>query len=150
MLHNDISNEIAPKLVVVVDGLVGRVPMDDEPVAVKFRRRGRWRKLAGLYVFDTLMVAHLWDIVQRSPWSHDLVSLESSSDEWYEALGARLDRFNVPYSRLECHDSAEAYARILAYRPEVKQVFYANPDWVFHFGSRGSHVSDVNVFSVMR
>jgi hypothetical protein len=149
MLNNDISNEIAPKIVVVIDGLVARVPEDKERLAQKFRRRSRWEKLAGVYDFDTLMVAHLWDIVQRSPWSHDLVSFESSSDGWYEALERRLDRFNVPFSRLECMDSADEYGRILAFRPEVKRVFFSNPDWVFHFGGRGSHVGDVNVFSVM-
>lgn len=148
MEGNNISNEIAQKLIFVFEGLVARIPEDFDKKAKKSRKKGKWSDLARCYEIDSMMGAHLWDVVWRSPFSFDIVSFESDEEEWYEALERRLERANVPYSRLEVYASADEFAQMMAYSPNVLRVFHANPSWGFKFGNRGELVSDVQVFQL--
>lgn len=148
MEGNDISNQRAQKLVFVFDGLVGRIPEEDEKLAEKLRRKGKWRQLSRVYGVDTKMGAHLWDIVWRSPYSFDVVSFESESEEWYEALESLLERANVPYSRLETYANPDEFAQQMVYAPNIVRVYHANPSWAFKFGPRGEAITDSTVFAL--
>lgn len=148
MEHNDISNERAQKLVFVFDGLVGRVPEEDERVAAKLRRRRKWDQLARVYEVDTKMGAHLWDITWRSPFSFDIVSFESAEEAWYEALERLLERANVPFSRLEVYDDPNDFAQHMVYAPNILRVYHSRPDWWAKFGDKGELLTDVTVFKL--
>ncbi|MFN2347137.1 MAG: hypothetical protein ABR616_15670 [Dermatophilaceae bacterium] len=144
----DISNSIAPKLVFIFDGLVGRIPQDEERVAARLRKRGKWDQLARVYEVDTKMGAHLWDIIWRSPFSFDIVSFETDDEKWYDALERLLNRANVPHSRLEIYADPNDFAQHMAYAPNILRVFHGNPSWNFKFGDRGQYVSDATVFEL--
>lgn len=148
MEHGDISNERAQKLVFVFDGLVGRVPEEDERVAAKLRRRRKWDQLARVYEVDTKMGAHLWDITWRSPFSFDIVSFESAEEAWYEALERLLERANVPFSRLEVYDDPNDFAQHMVYAPNILRVYHSRPDWWAKFGDKGELLTDVTVFKL--
>lgn len=148
MEHGDISNERAQKLVFVFDGLVGRVPEEDERVAAKLRRRQKWDQLARVYEVDTKMGAHLWDITWRSPFSFDIVSFESAEEAWYEALERLLERANVPFSRLEVYDDPNDFAQHMVYAPNILRVYHSRPDWWAKFGDKGELLTDVTVFKL--
>lgn len=148
MEGGDISNERAQKLVFVFDGLIGRIPEEDEKTAAKLRRKGKWAQLARVYGIDTKMGAHLWDIIWRSPYSFDIVSFESADEGWYEALESALERANVPYSRLEVYDSPDEFAQHMVFAPNIVRVYHANPSWAFKFGPRGEVITDATVFAV--
>lgn len=148
MEHNDISNERAQKLVFVFDGLVGRVPEEDERVAAKLRRRRKWDQLARVYEVDTKMGAHLWDITWRSPFSFDIVSFESAEEAWYEALERLLERANVPFSRLEVYEDPNDFAQHMVYAPNILRVYHSRPDWWAKFGDKGELLTDVTVFKL--
>lgn len=148
MERNDISNERAQKLVFVFDGLVGRVPEEDERVAVKLRRRRKWDQLARVYEVDTKMGAHLWDITWRSPFSFDIVSFESAEEAWYEALERLLERANVPFSRLEVYEDPNDFAQHMVYAPNILRVYHSRPDWWAKFGDKGELLTDVTVFKL--
>lgn len=148
MEGGDISNERAQKIVFVFDGLVGRIPEEDEKTAARLRRKRKWSHLARLYGVDTKMGAHLWDIVWRSPFSFDIVSFESGAEPWYEALESLLERANLPYSRLEVYDSADEFAQQMAYAPNIMRVYHSNPSWAFKFGNRGEVITDATVFEL--
>jgi hypothetical protein len=148
MEGNDISNEIARKLVFVFDDLIGHIPFEEKRAADKARKRKRWEALAGLYEIDTMMAAHLWDIVWRSPYSFDIVSFQTADELWREALTRRLERANVPYSRLEVYRDADEFAHTLAYSPYVIRVYFGTSEWGLKFGQRGEYVSDAQVFQL--
>lgn len=148
MERGDISNQRAPKLVFVFDGLVGVIPAEDERVAKKLRRRGKWEQLARVYEVDTQMGAHLWDIVWRSPFSFDIVSFESAEEAWYEALERLLERANVPLSRLEVYDDPNDFAQHMVYAPNILRVYHGRSDWWAKFGDKGQLITDATVFEL--
>lgn len=148
MERGDISNQRAPKLVFVFDGLVGVIPAEDERVAKKLRRRGKWEQLARVYEVDTKMGAHLWDIVWRSPFSFDIVSFESAEEAWYEALERLLERANVPFSRLEVYDDPNDFAQHMVYAPNILRVYHGRSDWWAKFGDKGQLITDATVFEL--
>ena len=148
MEGNDISNQIAPKLVFVFDGLIGTIPEEDRKLADKLRRRGKWEQLARVYEVDTKMGAHLWDIVWRSQFSFDIVSFESDDERWYEALERLLNRANVPHSRLEVYADPNDFAQHMAYAPNILRVYHPRSDWMFKFGDRGEIITDATVFEL--
>lgn len=148
MERGDISNQRAPKLVFVFDGLVGVIPAEDERVAKKLRRRGKWEQLARVYEVDTKMGAHLWDIVWRSPFSFDIVSFESAEEAWYEALERLLERANVPLSRLEVYDDPNDFAQHMVYAPNILRVYHGRSDWWAKFGDKGQLITDATVFEL--
>ena len=148
MEGNDLSNAIPQKLCFVLDGFVVRISEDDQKAAEKARRKSRWKDLAALYEVDTMMVAHLWDLVWRSPYSFDLVTFESAHEDWYEAIIGRLDRSNVPYSTLLTYGEVDHFAQGLTFMPNIIRVFHNVQSWQFKFGHRGQYVDDPQVFKV--
>lgn len=148
MEGGDISNEVSQKLVFVFDGLVGAIPQEDERVAKKLRKRGKWSQLARVYEVDTRMGAHLWDIVWRSPFSFDVVSFETDDEAWFEALERLLARANVPHSRLEVYATPDEFAQHMVYAPNILRVFHAEPSWRFKFGNKGEYVADPITFEL--
>ena len=148
MEGNDLSNEIAPKLVFVFDGLVGRVPDEDARLAEKYRKRRKWDLLARVYEVDTQMGAHLWDIVWRSRFSFDIVSFESADERWRDSLERLLDRANVPYSRLETYDDPNDFAQHMVYAPNILRVYHGRSDWWAKFGDKGDLIIDAAVFEL--
>lgn len=148
MEGGDIDNAIPMKLFFVLEDLVMRIDEDDARKAARYRRRGSWGSLAKLYDIDSLMVAHLWDIVMRSPWSHEFITVESSDEEWCQALENKFDRMNVPHSGIMGFDGVDDLAQRIVYMPNVLRVYHANRDWGLRFGHVGEYVPDVQVFSV--
>jgi hypothetical protein len=148
MQGNDISNEVSQKLVFVFEGLVAKIPEEDEKRAAKYRRKGHWQMLSRIYAVDTMMAAHLWDIVWRSPFSFYVVSFETDDEAWYEALDRALGRANIPNSRLEVYPSVDDFARMIVYSPNILRVYHGNPSWFAKFGDRGELVGDAQVFQL--
>lgn len=148
MERGNLSNERAPKLVFVFDGLVGRIPEDEEKVAARLRKRGKWDQLARVYEVDTKMGAHLWDITWRSPFSFDIVSFETDAEQWYEALERLLERANVPFSRLEVYADPNDFAQHMVYAPNILRVYHSNPSWWAKFGDKGEVITDATVFEI--
>ena len=148
MEGNDLSNEVQPKILFVLDGLVMRVPEDDEKRAEKARRKRRWKDLAALYEIDSMMVAHLWDLVWRSPYSHDLATFESAHQDWHDAVQSRLDRANVPYAQIYTYDDVDEFAQGLVFMPNIMRVYHNNESWRFKFGHVGEFIADPQVFQV--
>lgn len=148
MQGNDISNEVAPKLFFIVEDLIATISEEHQRTAEKAIRRSQWKKLASCYDFDGKMIAHLWDLIWRTNYSFSLITLASSSEEWFESLEARLDRFNVPYSGLMGFKNVEELARHVVYIPNALRIYHGNEDWRFTFGHLGEYVSDATTFQV--
>lgn len=148
MLGNDISNEVAPKLFFVAEELLLHLDAAEDRRAARLLKREKWKSLADLYAFDGMLIAHLWDLLWRTPFSFTLVSVTSGSEAWLEALERRLDRFNVPYSGLMGFDGVDAFAQHIVFMPNVLRIYHGRDDWTFKFGTLGEYVSDVATFQV--
>ena len=146
MQGNDLSNDLIPKLSFVVEGLIARVPEEDTKKAERALRRGKWTELAEMYVFDGKMVAHLWDMIWRTPYNFSLITVAAKQETWAVALERRFDRYNIPCPSLLAFESADALAAHLAFMPNLLRVYHGREDWRFKFGHAGEFVSDVNVF----
>ena len=125
-----------------------RVEKDDRQRAAKYLRKGAWRKAVALHEIDAMMVAHLWDIVWRSPYSFDLVTVSSDDPGWVEVLEQKFERANVPFSTLHAFPSADALAQHIAFMPNILRLYHANESWGFKFGHIGEFVSDAQIFQV--
>lgn len=148
MQDGDLSNDIAPKLFFVVEGLITRVSPDHEKAAAKARKRQRYHDLATVSDLDTMMIAHLWDIMWRTPFNFEFITVESSSEAWLAVLEKKLDRYNVPYSGLMGFDSPDHLARHIVFMPNILRMYHGHADWGFKFGRLGEYVSDAQTFQV--
>lgn len=145
MLRGDISNEIAPKLFFIIEDLLVTF---ERPDRVERRvRRKDWDRLARETQIDGQLVAHLWDLVWRTPYSHELITLTSDHEDWLDALQMRFERFNVPHSGLLGFDGPDRLAQNLVFMPNVLRLYHGREEWRFRFGPLGELVSDFRVIS---
>lgn len=146
MQHGDLSNEIAPKLFFVIEDLLIHFEAP-EKVDRRVRRRD-WKRLARETQIDGKLVAHLWDLVWRTPYSHELITVTSDHEDWLDALQTRFERFNVPHSGLMGFDGPDRLAQNLVFMPNVLRIYHGREDWRFRFGPLADFLSDTTVFSL--
>lgn len=148
MERGDISNDVAPKIFFVMEGLITTTPEEEARRVARMLRKSNWRGLADMHAFDGMMVAHLWDLLWRTPYSFSLVTITSGAEDWLNALEHRLDRFNVPYSGLVGFDSVDKFAQHIVFMPNILRIYHGHEDWRFKFGHLGEFVSDAATFQV--
>lgn len=147
MRDGDISNEIAPRVLVRFEGLIVLRP---EPPALHLRiggRRGRrLRRAVEAWATNERAFDVLWDATRRLDVGIDVFTLWPV--EMTEHVRARLDTDNIPYSHLHHYDDAGILSRRLAHLPWVVSVVHAEEENVFSYGPRGRLV-DPQTFTIL-
>lgn len=134
MQGGDISNETAPRIIIVLDDLLLRVPRSKRRIEKAWVRVGQWERAAKLHVLDEEVRMYMWDLIWRSGLSVDLATFQPAP--YAEALRGRLDEYGLSFGHLMVTSPGEM-ARQMAFLPHVKFVYYAVPERNFMFGDRG-------------
>lgn len=141
MRDGDLSNEVAPRAVFVVEHLLLHLV---NPAAYQFFLSARrWKKAAQQWEPDGFALSQVWNIVMRTDLNVDLISFEP--EPVVERFGDVLGRVNAPFA-VEHEDDPGEYARRLAYMPHVQYVVHSVPEYSFTFGRRGQYVRDFGAF----
>lgn len=139
MQHGDISNEVAPRLVVVFEGLLGLLPdartRGKEALARKMKR---WKAAANTYEINELLAKHIWDTVWRHHYSVDVCTY--LGEEMAEAIEERLDAEQLPVGRVFATEP-QLLARKIALMPDVAAIFDPSTSHRFTYGSKGRVMS---------
>jgi hypothetical protein len=139
MLGNDLGNTVAPRDILVFEGLLGVIP--DPKVAkqeVKFRAKKKWADALACYEINDLLAKKMWDMVWRYSLEIDLLTYHSH--DFAKALEARMDRENIPVRRV-WYEEPNVLARRLATMVDVRTIYDPFPDHQFLYGGRTRIIS---------
>lgn len=135
MRGNDLSNRVVPRDVVVWEGLVGVIP--DVKIAAqeaKFRKKSKWTRAVACYEINELLARKVWQVTWQGSLQLDLLTYHGP--EFAEALEARMDRENMPFSRVWSEEPARL-ARSLATMVDIRTIYDPFPDHRFLYGGKG-------------
>lgn len=140
MQGGDLSNEVAPRVLLVFEGLIAYPPEGREAVSADVARRlRRWKTVVKRWHLDETMVKQMWDLAWRRGIKFDVVTF-LYEEAFAVALWYLLDDLGMPMSRVLWFQDAQALARSLVYMPDVQAVYTADNALVF--GGLGRQVRD--------
>lgn len=140
MQGGELSNEIAPRIIVVFEGLIGRLP--DRPTAAReqwYCRTHRWKKAVRMWEIQEITAKRMWDFSWRQSIQIDVISFKQ--EEFVDALGDYLDQAGLPYGHL-WSTTPPQIARAMATLVNVIAVFDADPAHASLYGPRGRTVTN--------
>jgi hypothetical protein len=138
MLGGDISNEVSPRLLFVFEGTVGRLPSKAAEAKEKVQcKLKRWDKAVECWEIPERAYALLWDVTWRYNYRFDIVTYRPKG--FAKALGQRLDDEGLPVGRV-WNSSPVLLAKKLAFMPDVRFVYDADPTRHLTYGGRGVHM----------
>lgn len=137
MQGGDLSNELPPRFVFVLEGLVASVPKKQEPRFKLALRMHRWTRAVDCLEWNTYALSTMWNTVWRHGVRFDVATYTSTEAGWLDALRDRLDQENVPVSTVHAYSTPQELALKLAYLPDVRTVFDADPSRALVYGNRG-------------
>lgn len=143
MLGGDISNEIAPRIILIFEGLVARLP--DRAAAAKeqwYCRTRRWKKAVRMWEIEEITSKRMWDYSWRQHIQIDIVTYKP--EEFADALGEYLDQASLPYGHLWSATPTQM-ARAMASLVNVIAVFDPNPAHANLYGPRGRIITNPHV-----
>lgn len=138
MLGGDISNEVSPRLLFVFEGTVGTLPSKTAEAKERFYlRTKRWAKAVELWQIADRAYALLWDVTWRYNYRFDIVTYQPKG--FAKALAERLDDEGLPVGRVFA-SSPNLLTKKLAFMPDVRYVYDADPSRHLTYGGRGVHM----------
>lgn len=138
MQHGDIDNTVPPLLVITLD-VLAPLPNGEVPKATLAERMKRWNRAVEYRRLDRHCVGMVWKLGSRTGVRFDLLVL-GKSEPYVEAVREWVDRENLPVRHVVGSTSAQAFARELAYRPDVVGVIDV-PGRGLAYGSH--YISDI-------
>lgn len=139
MKDGDISSEVAPRILVVFEGIIGSLHPKKEKQYLRAVRRSRWDEAISCWELNEHSLRVIWDLTYRRAQAVDVVTFVSQ--QFADVLAARLDEEDMPVHRV-WFSTPPRLARMLAYMPDVTAVYDADESHVFTYGAKGHVLSD--------
>lgn len=139
MQHGDLSNQVAPKIVVVFEGAIGILSRDNQKHFDKFVKKNDWWSAVNCYDLQDIYLRKLLDLTYRE--NFNVVIMTWMGKDAAEALNELMDEENIPIHRVS-HSTPERLARDLAYNPDIIAVYDPNPEHRMTYGAKGIHLVD--------
>lgn len=141
MRFGQLDNTPSPRIVIVFEGAIGRVPEEREKDYAKAVARGRWFEAISCFDLSDIMLRKLLDISWRLNLNVNVVTW--LGEEAAIAIEFLLERENIPVRG--CFASTPLrLARDLPYNPDIVAVYDPDPAHVFTYGSKGILLEDPN------
>ncbi|HET7110134.1 MAG TPA: hypothetical protein VFI41_04640 [Gemmatimonadales bacterium] len=129
---------MAPRLLFVFENTVATLPSKAaearEKAALKLRR---WTTAVNQWEIPERAYALLWDVSWRYNYRFDIVTYRPAC--FGKALKLRLDDEGLPVGNVWA-SSPIMLAKKLAFMPDVRYVYDADPQRIFTYGGRGVHM----------
>lgn len=138
MEGGDISNDIAPRMIFVFEGVIGELPgpmaAAREKAALKAHR---WGAAVKCWQISDRADMLLWDVAWRWNYRFSVVTYRPAG--FAGALELRLNEENLPFSTVWA-TTPETMAKRMAFMPDVSHVFDSDPARLFTYGDRGHYL----------
>lgn len=134
MERGDISNEAAPRILLVFEGALGFLPDTKLKDYQRALRKHSWDDAVSCWDLSEIMMRKILDLVLRRNLAVEVVTF--ISQPFADMLAARLDEEDVPVRRV-WYSTPGRLSRRLAYMPDVAAVYDADEAHVFTYGSKG-------------
>jgi hypothetical protein len=139
--NGDLSNKVAPRIIVVFEGAVGKLPEKNVKEHEKLVSRKDWLRVPRLYDLDENILGRMMNLT----WKHDInISLVTwMPDDAAIGISDLMDENSVPVRG--CFSSAPVQlARLLPYNPDIVCVYDPVPEHILTFGSKGQVLTDAS------
>lgn len=148
MQGGDLSNELPPRFIFVLEPLLASVSPRQARAQRLDLKLHRWKSAVDRLEWNTYALSTMWNTVWRLGIRFDVATYTSTDEGWLTALRDRLDLENVPVSTVLAYRTPQELALKLAYLPDVRAVFDADPTRSLVYGRRGRSVLPDN-FTVL-
>ena len=141
MKNGDLSNQPAPRLIVVYEGALAYLPEDRVKEYEKALKKKDYKKVAALFRFNSAMLDKILYLSFKKNYNISVVTWfpEEVVGEIEEALAT----LSIPV-RSVFSSSPDDLARLLPYNPDVVCVYDPVPEHILKYGSKGFVLTDAN------
>ena len=141
MLNGDLSNVVAPRLIVVFEGAIGSLPESKVKDYEKAAKRNDWWRAVSYFELNELMLARILYLNWKSNFNISLVTW--MPEEAAEAIDEMMSEHSIPVRG--CFSSKpSSLARLLPYNPDIACIYDPVPEHILMFGSKGTVLTDAN------
>ena len=141
MKHGDLSAEVAPRIVVVFEGIVGILPDPHDKKYLKAIEKKHWAEAIRFWHLNEMVLAKFWYLTAKRSLNIEVCTW--LGPEMAEAIRDLLDENNIPV-RDVWHSTPAKLSRELAWLPDIIAVYDSDSNHVFTFGGKGKIVTNFN------
>lgn len=141
MKHGDLSAEVAPRIVIVFEGIVGILPDPNDKKYLKAINKKLWAEAIRCWKLDGRVLGLLWHLTANKSLNIEVCTW--LGPDMAEAIRDLLDEANVPVRDVWSSTPAKL-SRELAYLPDIIKVYDPDPNHVFTYGGKGEYVTTVS------
>jgi hypothetical protein len=139
MQNGDLSNHVAPRLLLVFEGALGFCT--DRPKYDKAARKGRWEEAAGYWERNELCCRRILWLYHRKDVAIEIVTF--LGEPFAAELKYWLDSLDLPIHRVWA-TTPENLQRNIEYMPDLACVYDPEPRRWLMYGGKGRYLTDIN------
>jgi hypothetical protein len=146
MKYGDLSNVVAPRLLIVFEGAVGTVPADQLKLYDKAVAKKTWFAAIGYYELNEPILQRILWLTYAKDFNISLVTW--LGEEAASRIEERMSVESIPVR--SCFSSTpDQLARMLPYNPDIRCIYDPVPEHILKFGSKGSVLTTPNQIGSM-
>jgi len=141
MQFGDLSNEVASRIILVFEGLLGHLPAGKVADYEKYSEEGRWDSVISQFQLNDMVLNRVLYLTWKSNFNIHVVTW--FPEEAAVVISDKLDALSIPVRSVFSSTPAKL-AKMLVYSPDITCVYDPVPEHVLTFGSKGFVITDPN------
>lgn len=141
MKNGDLSNVVAPRIIIVYEGALAYLPSERVTEYEKAAKRGNWHAVVNMFRFNGSMLDRILYLTWKKNYNISIVTWFPK--EMADAIEDRLADLSIPV-RSVFSSTPDDLARLLPYNPDVVCVYDPVPEHILKYGSKGYVLTDPN------
>lgn len=146
MRYGDLSNVVAPRLLIVFEGGVGVLPAGKVKEYDKAVKKDDWLTAVNLFELNEIILQRILYLTNAKDFNISVVTWLPG--DAFKAIEYLMEYNSVPV-RSVFPSTPDALARMLPYNPDIRCVYDPVPEHILKYGSRGSVLTDANQIGSM-
>lgn len=147
MKGNDIAGTVAPRILILFEGVVGFITSEGEAAFQRCLDQEKWLEAARCWMLNDLTLAKLADLGRRLSVNVELVTY-AGPQEFADALEVIIaDQENVPIRRVMA-STPERTARRATFAQDIISVYDPEPVRSMAYGRKGRHLTSVHQLGI--
>jgi hypothetical protein len=152
MRYGDLSNVVAPKLLIVFEGGIASGPDSGLKEYEKALSKGDWRAAVRMFELREPVIQRILHLAFAKDFNISVVTWLGFNAEQGAAAADEIENIMAENSvpvRSCFRSTPDQLARMLPYNPDIRCVYDPDPSHILKFGSRGSVLTDPNLIGSM-